>query len=201
MHAVGDSFSGAHSQRRPGTHEIEELRIWKPLTRMPGLANEKLARIPDSAFHTWGDHRDKTYVVEERVVSDGQHCKDLTDYQYKVPFECLSAEGDDARQAIVELLIVVHDLRVAEKKKTSAPPPPSVQVPEPAPEQSEDWRSFKDRWFTAAYSCQGDECGVRQPPTSLPARTPSSASTRPTTSHANSSTSRARRPSFGTAGS
>ena len=164
MHAVGDSFSGAHSQRRPGTHEIEELRIWKPLTRLPGLVTEKVAQIPDSAFHKWDDHRDKTYVVEERVVSGGQHCKDLTDYPYKVPFECLSAEGDDARQAIVELLIVVHDLRVAEKQKiTSAPPPASFPVPEPAPEQSEEWRAFKDRWFTAAYSCQGDECGVRQP--------------------------------------
>src|SRR5262249_7616330 len=37
MHAVGDSFSGAHTGRRPGTHDIDELRVWKPLTRLPGL--------------------------------------------------------------------------------------------------------------------------------------------------------------------
>ncbi len=162
MHSVGDSFSGSHTQRRPETYRIEELRIWKPLTRMPGLANEKLARIPDSAFHKWDDHRDKTYVIEERVTADGRQCKDLTDYPYKVPFECLSEEGDHARQAIVELLIVVRDLRAAQEKAFATPTPSSVPVPED-PEQSDAWRSFKDRWFQGAYPCEGDECGVRQP--------------------------------------
>ena len=162
MHSAEDSFSGSHTQRRPTTDQIEELRIWKPLTRMPGLANEKLARIPDSAFHKWDDHRDKTYVIEERVTADGQQCKDLTGYPYEVPFECLSEEGDHARQAIVELLIVVRDLRVAQKKAFATPTPSSVPVPE-NPEQSDAWRSYKARWFAAAYPCEGDECGVRQP--------------------------------------
>ncbi len=162
MHSVGDSFSGSHTQRRPVTYQIEALRIWKPLTRMPGLASEKLARIPDSAFHKWDDHRDKTYVVEERVTADGHHCKDLTDYPYKVPFECLSEEGDHARQAIVELLIAVRDLRVAQKG-ASADPDPLFRPRAGDPEQSDAWRSYKDRWFQAAYPCEGDECGVRQP--------------------------------------
>ncbi len=162
MHSVGDSFSGSHTQRRPETDQIEELRIWKPLTRMPGLANEKLARIPDSAFHKWDDHRDKTYVIEERVTADGRQCKDLTDYPYQVPFECLSEEGDHARQAIVELLIVVRDLRVAQEKAFATPTPSGVPVPED-PQQSDAWRSFKDHWFQGAYPCEGDECGVRQP--------------------------------------
>src|SRR5262249_52837220 len=68
MHSIGDSFSGAHSQRRAGTHEIEELRVWKPLTRLPGLTTEAQARIPKSAFHGWNDQRDKTYVIEDRVI-------------------------------------------------------------------------------------------------------------------------------------
>ena len=162
MHAVGDSFSGAHSQRRPGTREIEELRIWKPLTRLPGLSSEKIARIPDSAFHKWNDHRDKTYVIEERVTVDGRLCKDLTDYPYMVPYECLSEEGDHARQAIVELLVVVRDLRITQKNASaatdaSAPPPPV------SPEQSGVWRSYEDRWFAAVYPCQGDECREHQP--------------------------------------
>jgi len=162
MHSAEDSFSGSHTQRRPTTDQIEELRIWKPLTRMPGLANEKLARIPDSAFHKWDDPRDKTYVIAERVTADGRQCKDLTGYPYEVPFECLSEEGDHARQAIVELLIVVRDLRVAQKKAFATPTPSSVPVPE-NPEQSDAWRSYKARWFAAAYPCEGDECGVRQP--------------------------------------
>jgi hypothetical protein len=157
MHAVGDSFSGAHTQRRAGTDAIEELRVWKPLTRLPGLAPESVARIPDSAFHNWDDHRDKTYVVEEKVVAGGRHCKDLVDYPYMVPFECLSPEGDRARQAIVELLVVVRDLRVAQKASPSS-------STAPAPEQSEAWLEFKKRWFTAAYPCEGSECGERQPP-------------------------------------
>ena len=161
MHSVGDSFSGAHTQRRPGTEAIEELRIWKPLTRLPGLATEKIARIPDSAFHKWDDHRDKTYVVEDRVTVDGRRCKDLTDYPYMVPYECLSEEGDDARQAIVELLIVVRDLRVAHKDASAAAG--RSAAPTRAPEQSDAWRSYKDRWFRAAYPCQGDECREHQP--------------------------------------
>ncbi len=161
MHSVEDSFSGSHTQRLSGTREIEELRIWKPLTRLPGLSSEKIARIPDSAFHKWNDHRDKTYVVEERVTVDGRHCKDLTDYPYSVPYECLSEEGDQARQAIVELLVVVRDLRIEHQKASAATG--TSAAPPLAPEQSDAWHSFKDRWFTAAYPCQGDECQEHQP--------------------------------------
>lgn len=155
MHAVGDSFSGAHTQRRPGDHEIEELRVWKPLTRLPGLAPEAVARIPDSAFHNWDDHRDKTYVVEDRKTAEGRRCGSLTDFPYSVPYECLSDEGDLARQALVELLVVVRDLRLARLADPRDPPP--------APEQTQAWRSFEAKWFSAAHACEGDECRERQP--------------------------------------
>jgi len=160
MHAVGDSFSGAHTQRRPGGGEIEELRIWKPLTHLPGLTPESEALIPDSAFHNWDDHRDKTYVIEDRVIPGGSRCKDLTDYPYKVPFDCLSEEGDRARQALVELLVVVRDLRAAQKADPAAAAP--------APEQSEKWRAYKESWFAAAYPCRGEECSERQPADTAP---------------------------------
>ncbi len=156
MHAVGDSFSGAHTQRRPDGGGIEELRVWKPLTRLPGLTPEKVAKIPDSAFHNWDDHRDKTYVIEEKVVAGGRHCKDLVDFPYMVPFECLSEDGDRARRAIVELLVVVRELRMSRKAAPSASAP--------APEQSPAWREFEERWFAAAYPCEGDECRQKQPP-------------------------------------
>lgn len=154
MHDVGDSFSGAHTQRQPGTLRIEELRVWKPLTRLPGLTPEAVARIPKSAFHNWDDRRDKTYVVEERTTGDGRRCQDLVDTPYAVPYECLSEQGDAARRAIVELLVVVRDLRMAQK---------SSPTPEPKPERSEAWRAYKDRWFAAAYPCEGEECRERQP--------------------------------------
>ncbi|HKD20196.1 MAG TPA: hypothetical protein VKG23_20265 [Thermoanaerobaculia bacterium] len=155
MHTIGDSFSGAHTQRQPGTLRIEALRVWKPLTRLPGLTPERVAKIPDSAFHKWDDRRDKTYVVPDRTTTDGRRCKSLVDTPYAVPHECLSEEGDNARRAIVELLVVVRDLRMAQKASPAS---------EPAPERSEAWRAYKERWFAAAYPCQGDECREQQPP-------------------------------------
>lgn len=159
MHAVGDSFSGAHTQRRPGDHEIEELRVWKPLTRLPGLTPEAVAKIPDSAFHKWDDHRDKAYVIVDRLTPSGKHCGDLTDSPYAVPYECLSEAGDLARRSIVELLVVVRDLRVAHEKAGSSPPPP---------EQSPAWQDYMRRWFSGAYPCAGAECLEKQPPDPAP---------------------------------
>jgi hypothetical protein len=155
MHAIGDSFSGSHTARRPGTLEIEELRVWKPLTRLPRLTPEPEGAIPDSAFHKWNDHRDKTYVVEDRRTADGKKCESLTSFPYEVPFECLSEEGNHARQSLVELLIVVHDLR----NQRLADPRDAA----PSPEKSDAWRAYKDKWFAAAYACEGEECSVRQP--------------------------------------
>jgi hypothetical protein len=155
MHAAEDSFSTSHTQRQSGTHRVEELRVWSPLTRLPGLTPERVATIPDSAFHKWDDPRDKTYVVAERTTADGRRCKDLVDTPYAVPYECLSEEGDDARQALVEMLIAVRDLRIAQK---------ASPAPEPKPEQSDAWRTWKERWFSAEYPCAGEECAVRQPP-------------------------------------
>ena len=160
MHAVGDSFSGAHTQRRPGSHEVEELRVWKPLTRLPGLSTEAQARIPDTAFHKWNDNRDKTYVVEDRETADRRHCKDLTNAPYMVPYDCLSEEGDLARQAIVELLVIVRGLRATQLAGNGTADPP--------PEQSEQWRAYKEKWFTAAYACLGEECSERQPSDPVP---------------------------------
>ncbi len=155
MHAVGDSFSGSHTQRRPETLAIEELRVWAPLTHLPGLAPESTARIPDSAFHKWDDHRDKTYVVEDRVVAGGKRCKDLTGEPYAVPFECLSEEGDSARKALVELLVIVRDQHAA---RIRAAPGAT-----PSPDLSEAWIAYKAKWFAPAYACEGEECRERQP--------------------------------------
>jgi hypothetical protein len=154
MHAVGDSFSGAHTGRRPDTHDIDELRVWRPLTRLPGLTPERVAAIPDSAFHKWDDARDKAYIAQDRVTADGRRCGSLTDSPYAVPFECLAEDGDLARRAIVELLLVVHELRAGHL----AGDPTTA-----SPEQSDAWRAWKEKWFAAAHACEGAECGAKQP--------------------------------------
>src|SRR5262249_54553448 len=142
MHAVGDSFSGAHTQRR-ADGEIDELRDWKPLTRLPGLTPEAVKRIPGSAFHRWEDPRDKTYVIEERRTPQGE-CKELTDRPYGVPYECLSAEGDRARRALVELLVVVRALRNEHLAGSRSA--------DESPEKSAEWVAFKERWFAPAFA-------------------------------------------------
>jgi hypothetical protein len=160
MHAIGDSFSGAHSDRQAGTRKIAYLRVWKPLERIAHIPTERSAKIPVDVYHKWNDHRDKTYVVEEREVSPGgKPCKHLTDHPYEVPYDCLSEEGDAARQALVELLVIVRDLRKAHVTSAAA---------DPSPERSEAWQAYKAKWFTAAYACQGAECETKQPADLLP---------------------------------
>jgi len=160
MHAVGDSFSGAHAERRAGTREIESLRVWKPLERLAHIPTERSARIPASVYHNWNDARDHDYVDENRRASEDRRCKDLTDTPYAVPFVCLSERGDQARQALVELLVIVRDLRVGHLAAGDAA--------DPYPERSEAWRAFKERWFSSAHACRDAECATKQPADLVP---------------------------------
>lgn len=101
MHAVTDSFSHAHTERQPGTHRIDFLRVWGPIGK---LAMSRLSDyFADSPLqHDADDPRDSSYVRNFAQVN-GLPCKDLTALPYTVPFPCLSEEGDLARQALLEL--------------------------------------------------------------------------------------------------
>ena len=156
MHIVEDSFSGAHTQRAPGG--VDYLRAWKPIEKIAGLSTERERQIPDEVFHKADDHRDKTYVVE----GGAEACETRVDHPYDVPYSCLSEEGDLARQAIVELLVAVRDLRVGQ---LAAPPGTDTH-----PETSPAWRQYRARWLTAIHRCEGAECDVREPPEAAPGR-------------------------------
>jgi hypothetical protein len=160
MHSIGDSFSASHSERQAGSLKIAYLRVWKPLEKIARIPTERSKKIPDAVYHKWDDHRDKEYVVEDRVLPGHNRCKDLTDHPYEVPYECLSESGDAARRALVELLILVRDLR-----KTHLAAGPAA---DPSPETSPGWRTYKERWFAAAYACEGAECGTKQPADLVP---------------------------------
>ncbi len=149
MHAVGDSFSGSHTDR--AETGVASLRVWKPIEKIAGLPTERSKKIPDSAFHKWDDHRDKTYVLEGGVEA----CETRTANPYDVPYECLSPEGESARRALAELLVVVRDLRLAQ---LAAPKGADTK-----PEASGAWRAYRTRWFTPVHACAGEECGARQP--------------------------------------
>jgi len=154
MHAIEDSFSFAHGERTP--EGIDHLRVWRPLERIAGLSSSQTKKIPDAVFHEWGDHRDTTYVVEGGEAA----CEKRTSQPYDVPYECLSNEGDRARQAIVELLVVVRDLRLA--KLASSP------GTDTRPETSPEWLQYRTRWFSPVHACEGAECAVRQPADPVP---------------------------------
>jgi len=154
MHAIEDSFSFAHGERT--AEGIDHLRIWRPLERIAGLSSEQTKKIPAAVFHEWGDHRDTTYVVEGGETG----CEKRTGHPYDVPYECLSSEGDRARQAIVELLVVVRNLRLA---KLGAPGGTDTH-----PEQSPEWVQYRARWFTPVHACEGAECATRQPSDPVP---------------------------------
>ncbi|MFI5181414.1 MAG: hypothetical protein ACHQPI_08500 [Thermoanaerobaculia bacterium] len=155
MHSVADSFSEAHTQRTPGG-DVDYLRVWKPIEKMARIPTARSARIPAEAYHVWNDHRDKTYVKEGGAES----CEKRTNQPYDVPYECLSEDGDHARRALAELLIVVHDLRAAQLAA-----PAGTQI---VPERSDAWAAYKSKWFRAAHACEGRECEERQPADTAP---------------------------------
>ena len=157
MHAVGDSFSGSHTERT-SDGKIGYLRVWKPIERLVRLPTERSARIPAAAYHEWDDRRDKTYVIE----GDEGRCEKRTDHPYDVPYECLSPEGDRARRALVELLVLARDLRAVQ---LAAP-----EGTDAAPERSDAWRAYKAKWFTPAHACEGAECAEHERADAPPGR-------------------------------
>ena len=151
MHSVADSFSYAHTERAK-TGDVDYLRVWKPIEKLAKIPTERSKNVPPEVFHTWDDHRDKTYVIE----GEPEHCEARTENPYDVTYECLSDEGDRARRALAELLVVVRDLRVAQ---LSAAPGTDTE-----PERSAEWTAYRAKWFTPVHPCAGAECAERQPP-------------------------------------
>jgi hypothetical protein len=157
MHSVADSFSYAHAQRT-ADHAIAFLRTWEPIAKLVGGGLGAVYSMSPTRHETH-DPRDQAYVRNFAEV-EGRPCRDLTDFPYAVPFACLSDEGDLARQALVELLVLARRLRLAQLAAGSQT--------DTRPEQSEEWRAYKDRWFRPATPCRGVECDARQPTERVP---------------------------------
>ncbi len=156
MHSVEDSFSYAHTERTPDGERVDYLRVWKPIEMIAAIPTERARKIPPGVFHEWDDHRDKTFVVE----GSKERCEERSDHPYDVPYDCLSVEGERARQAVVELLVLIRDLRAAHQ---AAPPGTDTR-----PETSPEWLAYRAKWFTSVHPCAGDECATRQPPDLVP---------------------------------
>jgi hypothetical protein len=157
MHSVADSFSYAHAQRTD-TGQIAFLRTWEPIAKLLG-GRLGAAYSFSPTRHAAHDPRDEAYVRNFAEV-EGRPCRDLTDFPYEVPFACLSDEGDRARQALAELMVVVRDLRRIQLATL-----PEVDT---HPEQSPSWLSYKEKWFSSVTPCRGAECDTRQPSEAVP---------------------------------
>jgi hypothetical protein len=160
MHAVTDSFSYAHTQRESGSHAIDFLRVWESTGAM--AANRLGAYYSQSPVrHDANDPRDRAYI-QSFVEVAGRACRDLTDVPYTIPFACLSEEGDLARRALVDLLVVVRGLRQAQLNHLD-------DGVGGVPERSPAWLAFKTQWFRPAHACEGAECQTQQPGEVVPA--------------------------------
>jgi hypothetical protein len=158
MHAVQDSFSFAHAQRRAGTRTIEFLRVWEPAGKLAG-GRLGMTYSASPTRHDSHEPRDEAFIRNFAEV-EGRPCRDLVAFPYSMPFACLSEQGDQARLALVELLVTVHDLNEA----WHATPAPASH-----PSESAAWKAFKTKWFEPAHACTGAECDEKQPPMRLPA--------------------------------
>ena len=157
MHSVQDSFSHAHTERQLGIGKIEFLRVWEPVGKLAG-GRIGAAYSASPTRHDANEPRDRAYVRNFAEVG-GRPCHDLVHFPYTVPYECLSEEAEAARQAVVDLLVAVHDLRMARQAHEAAPT---------APSDSAAWKAFKARWFEPAHACSGVECDERQPALRMP---------------------------------
>jgi hypothetical protein len=158
MHAVQDSFSYAHTQRQAGTGKVEFLRVWEPMGRLAG-GRLGVTYSQSPTRHDADEPRDAAFLRNYAEV-EGRPCRWQMKFLYAMPYACLSSEGDDARQAVVDLLIVVDDLRKARLARGASAGRAS---------DAAEWKAYKERWFDAVYACQGPECDEKQPAMRVPA--------------------------------
>ncbi len=158
LHAVQDSFSYAHAQRQAGTRKVEFLRVWEPVGKLAG-GRLGMTYSGSPTRHDSHEPRDAGFIRNFAEV-EGRPCRDLVDFPYTMPYACLSEEGDEARQAVVELLVTVHDLGVARRANPAKATHPS---------ESAAWKAYKARWFDSVYACSGQECEETQPAMRMPA--------------------------------
>jgi hypothetical protein len=158
MHSVQDSFSFAHAQRQAGTRRIEFLRVWEPAGKLAG-GRLGMTYSASPTRHDSHEPRDEAFIRNYAEV-EGRPCRDLVDFPYAMPYACLSEQGEQARQALVELLLTVHDLHVA----WHAQPAPTAR-----PSESAAWKAYKAKWLDAVHACAGAECDEKQPAMRLPA--------------------------------
>ena len=108
MHALEDSYSAAHVDRRPQL-EIVHLLSWT-LIDWPIYALHGEWGFPASTHHAISDRRDYDYVRWDAHTRDGRACRDLH-HPYAFPEECLTERAKAAAATVVDFLVLTYRLR------------------------------------------------------------------------------------------
>ena len=108
MHAIQDSFSGAHAARdRQG--RIVHLLSWKLIDWPAYLARGQTA-LPARTHHGITDDRDDEYLRPDATTDDGRSCKSVRN-PYALSESCLTPRALAAVDAISDLLVLAYKLR------------------------------------------------------------------------------------------
>jgi len=126
IHAIQDSFSAAHAVRDE-RHRIVHLNSWT-LLDWPAYFWRGLHTFPAATHHAITDDRDGGFLWEDGRTTDGRRCKDIHN-GYAVPETCLTPLGRAAVDAVVDLLVLVHQVRA---RAQAAGREPSLSAPEDA---------------------------------------------------------------------
>jgi len=108
MHAIQDSFSGAHVAR-DGQGRIVHLLSWK-LIDWPIYLAKGRASFPAQTHHGITDDRDEDYFYPDGTTNDGRRCGTVRN-PYALSERCLTPRALAAVDAITDFLVLAYKLR------------------------------------------------------------------------------------------
>jgi hypothetical protein len=108
MHAIQDSFSGAHAAR-DGQGRIVHLLSWK-LIDWPSYWAHGRAAFPAQTHHGITDDRDEDYLFPDATTEEGRRCASVRN-PYALSERCLTPRALAAVDAISDFLVLAYKLR------------------------------------------------------------------------------------------
>ncbi len=135
MHALGDSYSSAHTERDPATNSVLWLRTWNKLPFVYSKDPKLRHSFIDDRDDRFRDTCDVAHTIDPACEPDSEH-------PYTFKYECLSQEGKAAVEALREVLLVVYRVR-----NRMQGPCKGNSVPLACAENQKDWEDFEERFL------------------------------------------------------
>ncbi len=158
MHAVGDSFSGSHTERT-ADGKVGYLRVWQPIERIVKLPTERSARIPADRVPQVG--RPPGQDVRRRGGRRRPARSGRTIPTTSLTSACLPKATRRGAPSRISSSSCGTCAPRSSRRRTGT---------DTAPERSDVWRAYKAKWFAPAHPCEGAECAEREKPDPPPGR-------------------------------